>query len=306
MIKHEINFVSKDGKSKMRAIIREPEGAAKGILQIVHGMAEYIDRYEDFMQYLCGQGWICCGHDHLGHGKLAKQEDLGYFADRDGWKLLIEDTHQVTKLMQSRHPEQPYVLMGHSMGSFVARLTAVKYKEDYKGLIICGTGGRNRLDGLGVLLFDTIRFFRGSRHRSRFVDSTMAKFFNRGFAQDRNINWISRDREQVDRYFEDPLCGFGFTASAMGDLVRLTRSANGREWFRSFPKNLPTFIISGTHDPVGDYGKGVTSVYNNLLKNGASRVSMTLYPEGRHEILNEINKEEVYEDVAHFLSKNFG
>lgn len=302
----ERNFTGKDGNSKMRAIICEPEGEPKGILQIVHGMAEYIDRYTDFMEYLCARGWICCGHDHLGHGKLAAEEDLGYFADRDGWKLLIEDTHQVTELVRAMHPSLPCVLMGHSMGSFVARLTAVKYKSDYKALIICGTGGRNRLDGLGILLFDAMCFIRGPRHRSRFIDNTMAKIFNRGFDRDRNINWISRDKEMVERYSRDPLCGFGFTASAMRDLVRLTRNANSNEWFRAFPKELPAFLISGTHDPVGDYGKGVTRVYENLVKNGAAAVSMTLYPEGRHEILNEINKQEVYEDVERFLKKVFG
>lgn len=305
MKKSERNFTSKDGKSKMRAIIYEPAGEAKGILQVVHGMSEYIDRYADFMEYLCARGWICCGHDHLGHGKLAPKEDLGYFADRDGWKLLIEDVHQVTELVREMFPSLPYALMGHSMGSFVARLTAVKYKSDYMALIICGTGGRNRLDGLGVVLFDAMCFFRGPRHRSRFIDNAMAKIFNKGFEKDRNINWISRDKEMVARYSQDPLCGFGFTASAMRDLVRLTRNANSEEWFRAFPKDLPTFLISGTHDPVGDYGKGVARVYDNLVKNGASEVSITLYPEGRHEILNEINKREVYEDVERFLRKVF-
>ena len=302
-----ISLPSVDGLSTLKGVVFVPEDTPKGILQISHGMVEHMGRYEHFMKFAAQQGYLCCGHDHLGHGQTSHPEKgLGFFSEKDGWRYLVEDVYHFGQEVKRQYGEHlPHCLLGHSMGSFIARLVIEAYGTEFDAAIISGTGGPNPMAGIGKLLAKLISAFKGVKHPSPLLDRMAFGNFNRLVAQPRTEkDWLTRDEAVVDRYLNDPYCTFLFTSSAFGDLMDLTRRANRKDWFRNYPKQLPTYLFAGSDDPVGNYGKGVEYVYHHLRSAGVQDVTLDLYPGGRHEMLNEINRDEVYEAVILWLDSH--
>lgn len=296
----EKKVLSSDGKHMLCGRVYLPKGEAKGYFHIVHGMTEHIARYDAFMRRMAEEGYICLGYDNLGHGKTAASDDeLGYIAKKDGWKRLSEDVAVFSDAVIAEYGEKPYILMGHSMGSFIARVTALLYKVPYK-LIIMGTGGPNPASGIGIALIKLIKAFKGEKHFSGFIDNMAFASYNSRFEGDDKLNWLTKDAEIRRIYSEDKFCTFKFTVSAMGDLLRLNSLANSGRWFNGIDKNLPMLLVSGSEDPVGNYGKGIKAVYDKLQKSGAN-VKMKLYDDCRHEILNDTCRDEVAKDIIAFI-----
>lgn len=300
-----VGFPSSDGKNTVYGEIYTPkEGEPFGIVQLAHGMVDHIGRYKNLASYLTGKGYIFAGSDHLGHGNTAATaEDFGYFARRGGYSLVIDDVYKMNRLLRERYPHLPIVLMGHSMGSFVARLYAVRYPESISGLIIHGTAGKNPLLPLGLLLTRFMRIFGGERYRSELVTSLAIGSYNKRFDKSEGKNaWLTRDGAQVSDREGDARTRFIFTVSGYTDLFRMLGGCNKRSWYKSYPKKMPTLVISGEADPVGGFGKGVRKVYEGLLRHGVRTLSLKTYEGARHELFNEFNRDEVFSDIAEWLS----
>jgi len=300
-----VRFNSANGRDRVHGWVYAPSDLEPvALVQLSHGMCEYIGRYRWFMEALCSMGFVVFGNDHIGHGESSSPEDYGFFAEKQGYRCLVSDLHRMSTIVRERYPGLPLVLFGHSMGSFVARLYAARYGQELSGLILCGTGGPNPLTSAGIALASLVAKTQGPRTRSQKINDMAFGSYNRRFQPQRsNYDWLTRDESIVRAYEADPRCTFCFTASAFRDLFTLSQEANSRQWFRSLPKDLPVLLISGDMDPVGDYGKGVQTVLDRLLQAGMEDVSMTLYPQARHELLNELNREEVLSDLRQWLSQ---
>ncbi len=273
----------------------------KVILQIAHGMAEHGERYADFAAYLCTKGIAVFADDHIGHGKSVKaDDDLGYFGEKGGWDAFVEDEKAITELIKKEYPDIPIIFFGHSMGSFIAREYLRRYGDDeaIKGGIICGTSGKNPASAIAIRLAGTIAASKGSRHRSEFINKMAFGAYNKKFEGKTAFDWLSSDSKQVEKYIDDKYCGYLFTAAGYRDLFTILTVVSGKDWFKNMPKNLPLLVISGEDDPVGNYGKGIKQVYNDLKLAGVKDVVLKLYPGLRHEILNERKNKPVYEDIA--------
>ncbi len=299
----KIRFPSADGKRYVTGWIYTPMVEPVGILQICHGMCEYIGRYQRFIEDMLAKGYIVCGHDHIGHGDSSEPEDYGYFGPKEGHKNLVQDLHTMTGLVKEDHPDLPCFLFGHSMGSFVTRLYLSKYAYELSGVIICGTGGPNPMSNLGIPVCRLVAKVRGDRHRSKLLDRLAFGSFNKKFVPQRtDKDWLTRDESIVDQYRQDKKCMFLFTASGYEELSKLSKKANHADWYKSLDRALPMLLISGDMDPVGNYGSGVKTVYQRLKEVGVSDVTMKLYPDARHELMNEINYEEVFQDVFAWIT----
>ena len=294
---------SVDGVHDLAGKVYLPAGKPIGILHILHGMTEYMDRYHTFMAELAEAGYIACGYDQLGHGYTAADpSELGYIADKGGYDLLLRDVKGFSDALRDEYGRDlPYVLMGHSMGSFIARLAAEKYVTP-DALIIMGTGGPNPIAGVGLFLIRVVKACKGSRHISSFLDRVAFGSYNKKF-EDGDTDpyaWLTKDAAVRERYAQDPFCTFKFTVSAMDDLVTLTKLANRRAWFKSLRKDLPILLVSGREDPVGDFGTGVETVCTKLQGAGHP-VTCRLYDGYRHEILNDASHDRVVADILDFL-----
>ncbi|MGI5894469.1 MAG: alpha/beta fold hydrolase [Candidatus Merdivicinus sp.] len=302
-------FLSADGKTNIACYFYEPEnGATAGVVQISHGMCEYVDRYEDFIAYLCENGFAVCGNDHLGHGHTASRpEDLGYFAEKEGDAFLPKDLHQMTQLARKRYPGLPLILFGHSMGSLIARRYLVDYGRELEGVILCGTSGSQPAAGLGVWLAKRIGSVRGLHHRSKLLDRLSIGNFNSRFRPEKGNNlWLSRDQAQVARYSRNPLTNYRFTTGGFRDMFHLVQTVSGRQWAEKVPKDLPVLLISGAMDPVGNFGKGVREVERLLREAGVRDLTCRLFEEDRHEILFELDREEVFRYILDWCRRICG
>lgn len=299
-----LSFKSANDTDTISAVVYYPEGEpVRAVLQICHGMYEHIGRYHEFMLHLASCGFAVFGHDHLGHGKsVCDPSRRGYFAPKNGYQCLLRDAHHLTQIAAKMFPERRIFLLGHSMGSLVARLYCMKYPEELAGALFLGTPGPNALTGAGAALAQHYIKKEGPFFRPPLLEKLTIDNFNRRFAPTRtHRDWISRDESFVDRAIADPLSSFVFTASAFADLYAMMELANSSKWAREYPKELPTLILSGDCDAVGNFGRGVLSVYNRLLSCGVLDLTFELYAGARHELLNEENRQEVIADILDWL-----
>ena len=297
--------LSSDGVHQLVGKVYIPEGDIKGLFQVVHGMIEHIERYHDFMQEVAENGYIVFAYDQLGHGHTAvDRSELGFIAHENGWKHLVDDVNRFAEEVREEYGSQlPYYLMGHSMGSFIVRLTAEKFDMNDK-LIIMGTSGPNPAAQPGIAAIKLVKKTKGERYYSKFLENLAFGTYNKKFGNDDPLNWISSIKEERDKYRNDPLHDFHFTASAMEDLINLIHECNTNRWFSSRVTKKPILLISGANDPVGNYGKGVKAVHDKLKANGAD-VKFKLYANARHEILNDICAKKVKKDILEFIAKEY-
>jgi len=295
----KIFFGSSDGQSTIHARIWTPSRAqAKGIVQIVHGASEHILRYHEFAEFMTTQGFVVCGNDHLGHGKSANG-NFG-FIGADGHKLLARDVHKLTSMVSTEFG-LPVVLLGAGAGSLVARYVCAVWNIEYAGAAFlgtsCGSGGLNFLHRL----IHKFGRYEGAymAKEAPWINEKLQSRFNRTFRHsDHGPSWLTRDVYQVSNFEADPLCGFGLTYGAWMTLLKLNRIVNSHEWAYRITHNMPIYLLSGLSDPMGGFGRGVIKVYGDLLNAGCSNVEITLYQDARHELLFELNREEVFVDIA--------
>lgn len=303
----QFSFLSKDGKTKIHAVKWMPEsGEYRAVLQITHGMVEYIERYKPFAEFLNDQGILVVGHDHLGHGaSVASEEELGYFAEPDPSDTLVEDMHTLRTTIQTENPGVPYFMMGHSMGSFLLRQYLTMRAEGLAGAIVMGTGDMPyALLKAGQAVCKSISLTKGWHHRSHLVNQLGMGGYNRQFEpSDSTKDWITSDDSKRKEYEADPLCNFVFTVNGYYQMFEGMKVLTRRHAMDKIPVELPVIFVSGAEDPVGSNGVGVTRVFRKYEAHGMTDVEMKLYAGDRHEILNETDREEVYEDLYRWMEK---
>ena len=306
MKKNEFRFHSSGGTVDIRAMEYVPEGKIIAVLQIAHGMVEFIDRYENFAAFLASKGILVVGNDHIGHGGSVKsEEDWGYFGE-NGNRILLDDMHELTRLTKEKYPNLPYFLLGHSMGSFYARQYIAEFGDELDGAIIMGTG----LEPLfvvkgGMFLCKLIALFKGWRYRSNFVNQVAFGSYGKKFEPLRTrADWLSKDEALVDWYINEPRCSFLFTLNAYYSMFEGIARLHDKKLLEKVPKDLPIFFVSGEDDPVGSFGKEVVYSVETLKEVGVKNIDLKLYPNDRHEILNETDKETVYADLYEWLMKH--
>ncbi len=297
----EKSVLSSDKTHYLKGKVYLPEGEIKGYFQIVHGMTEHIGRYHEFMEFLAENGYIAFGYDQLGHGLTACDSgNLGYIAQKDGFKLLVQDVAVFYKAMVDDYGKYPYFLMGHSMGSFIVRLAITETVLPNKAIIM-GTGGKNPLADVALTLIKIMKKAKGERHVSKFLDKMAFGSYNNNFkAENNKRSWLTTDSKIWEKYDADPFCNYRFTLSAMHDLISLNKYSNVKAWDDKIDSKLPLLLVSGDKDPVGENGKAVTKVYETLVSKGKN-ATLKLYGGARHEILNEFCKKEVYSDILEFI-----
>lgn len=286
--------------------VYKPLSRPRAIVQVSHGMCEYVERYEGLAEFLTARGVLFCGNDHLGHGRTGeKYKEFGFFSESPGDSYLTQDVYRLTEIMQQQYPDTPYILMGHSMGSFVARDYLSHYSQKISGCILSGTSGRNPFSSFGAMTAQQLGNVYGGKHQSNIVKQMAIGSYNVGYGKFGKEHWISRDPKVVEQYWEDDFCNFEFTMLGYRDMCRLLHRVNLDTWYDSFEKDLPLLFISGTGDPVGRYGKGVKQVVETLEKTGHNVVKSLLYEGARHELCNELNKKDVYRDLYLWLSETY-
>lgn len=301
----EFYFPSSDGKNQIYARMWLPDGEVRGTVQIAHGIAEYINRYDDFAQFLASNGFVAAGNDHLGHGKsMGSPENQGFFADSNGWDLVIADMESLHKTLKRDYPDVPAILLGHSMGSFLARTYLIRHPDDFDAAIISGTGHQSKLMVTAGLFLSKQEIKKhGPRYVSQKLNNISMGGYNKGLgAAPGETAWLSANHDNVVKYDADPLCGFTATCSVFRDMIGGMKFITDPRNIEKMNKKVPVYFFSGAEDPVGEKGKGVERAYKAFLKAGMEDVFMRLYPGGRHEMLNETNKAEVYQDVLNWIN----
>lgn len=297
-------FNSSTGKNKIHARMCVPDAEPRAIVQIIHGIAEYMGRYDEFMSFLADNGIIAVGTDHLGHGKsIESEEQTGFFAYDNGWDYVVRDEEVLRLAMHENYPELPIIVFGHSMGSFMTRTLLIRYPDAFNAAIISGTGNQGAaLVNGGLFMGNLVTGLRGAHHYSKFLNNLAFGSYNKIYENPKTeYDWLSRDEANVQKYIDDPLCGFIPSCSLFRDMMTGVKFITNKKNLTAMNKDMPVYFMSGDMDPVGECGKGVQKAYNNFLKAGMKDVSIKLYPGGRHEMLNEINKDEVYADILAWL-----
>lgn len=309
MRKETFYIPSSNGTNRLHCVHWKPETPVRAVLQITHGMVEYIERYEPLARVLTDAGIAVVGHDHLGHGKTAAgEEELGFFAEKNGEKAVLKDIHRLTVVAKKFYPGLPCFLMGHSMGSFFARRYMTLYGQEPDGVILMGTGWvPGALAAMGWGLSGLICRLAGGRYHSRILVKLTLGSYDRAFREEKLRNaWLSREREAVEIYNREPFCNFTFTASAYHDVFTVLRDLAAEKQFGRIPRDLPVFFLSGDSDPVGAFGTGVTKAYESMKRLGIQDVTLKLYENDRHELVNETDREQVYEDIRQWLEDHMG
>lgn len=296
-------FYPSQGKGQIHACRWLPEGEVKGIVQIVHGIAEYALRYEPFALYLNSLGYGVVAEDHMGHGQSVGEDTVrGYFYG--GWFAAVEDTVTLMKSTMEQYPNVPFVLFGHSMGSFMARTILAKYPDiGITACVICGTAWQSSaLLAAGVPMSKLVcKFSDETRPNSMLHNMAFGSYNNRIENCETEHDWLSRDRQTVAAYEADPLCGFMASAGLMRDMMTGISYIQKPSSLKNMNKALPVLFTAGDADPVGNYGKGVEKAAEEFRKVGMEKVVVKLYPGCRHEILNETNRDEVFRDMGRWI-----
>ena len=280
-----------------------PDGPPKAAVQLAHGMAEHSARYARLAAALTDARFAVYAHDHRGHGTTGGEDGHGFFADENGWASVVDDMRRVTRLAQDENPDLPLFLLGHSMGSFLARSYVIEDSGDLAGLVLSGTGGDPGLLGkAGLLLAKAEARARGRRHVSPLLDKLTFGQYNAAFKPNRTpFDWLSRDEAEVDAYIADTMCGQTFTSGFFVDLVGAQPTINDRRKVARIRRDLPILLLSGEKCQVGANGRGPREVAEQLRSVGVTDVTCTLYPGARHEIFNETNRDEVTADLIRWL-----
>ncbi len=303
MEKEEFYYLSGDKKTNIRAVYYIPD-VPRAVLQISHGMCEFIDRYDNFAQYLCNKGIVVCGNDHLGHGKsITSKDKYGYFCEKDGDSVLIEDMHYLVQITKEKYPDIPYFMLGHSMGSFLCNDYLIDHGQELAGAIIMGTGQVPvLLLKSSCLLCKIMALFKGWHYRSQLLNSLSIGSYNKTFEpSNTHKDWLCKDPDIIDKYIHEERCTYVFTLNAFYYLFKLMIRIQNKKNLTKMPKDLPVLFVSGENDPVGDFTKSVKKVIKLFKDSGMKNVDYKFYKDDRHEILNELDKELVYEDLLNYI-----
>lgn len=320
----DFKFLSSNKYTEIHGKMWIPGKKAVAILQISHGMAEHIERYDEFARYLAEKGILVVGNNHMGHGNsIVTKDDLGYFAipiigmnkekteKYSSSETVVKDLLHITKIVKKHFPDIPYILMGHSMGSFIARRYLMEYGNELDGIIIMGTGNQPAtVVKAGLSMTKMLMKIKGDRYRSDFVYKMMFGTYNKKIDNSKTGNeWICSDEETLKKYEEDELCGFKFTLNGYEALLSTIKYVINPENIEKIPKDVKMLINAGKDDPVGAYGEAVKQVYETYMSYGVKDIKLTLYDGFRHEILNETNRQKVYNDIymwinTHIISDN--
>lgn len=302
------HFISSDGKSEIAYYIYNDiaQTKPKAVLQISHGMQDYIFRYGDLIKFLNKNGIVVCGNDDLGHGYTSYNKQLdGYFAKKNGYKFVVKDLYTMTKIAKDKYKDVPYFLLGHSMGSFFARYYAYLYPNELSGLILCGTSGKVFGTSFGIALLSLVKMFKGEKSYCKTMENMMLKkYFKYIKTIKTKREWVTSDEQKLSEYENDERCNFRFTASAYKDMLTVLKFVNTKKWAKGINKQMPIAIYSGSLDPVGNYGKSVCEVYKLLEKQKISSLKLKLFEGAYHELHNEKNeiKQEFFNDLIVWLN----
>lgn len=300
----EFTYASGDGHSHIAACLYTPEsGPVRAVLQLAHGMRDYVGRYREMAEYLCDRGIAFCGNDHVGHGETARHsEELGFFGAEDGTDVLLTDMHKLTLLMRAQYRGTPLFLCGQGMGSLLSRMYACSYYRDIDGVILAGTGN-HPLAGVGCLAANMVIRRKGANYRSEKMNAWVPGRFNRHFIADPyGFNYLTRNDEKVAHTASDPRCNFTLTASAYYDIFHAAARVSAKGWARQFPKGTPVLLCTGKDDPVGHFGRDARSIAARLRGCGVQDVTEKYYPDARHELHSEACSRAYFEDVAAWIT----
>ncbi len=302
----DFTFASSNGANDIHGRLWIPGGPIRGVVQLVHGVAEHIGRYHDFASYLADCGYVTAGDDHLGHGLSIRDEtELGWFGEEDGWTHLVQDEKHLHDLLASRYPGVPAVLCGHSMGSFIARTYLGWYPADFDACVLSGTGHQPGIVcRAGMALASREIKVNGSKSRSKALQKLAFGGYLKRIKNPIGENdWICRDEAVIRKYDADPLCGFTATAGLMRDMLHGLYIISRRSHLEKMDKDKPILFLAGEDDPVGNYGKGVNKTASRFRQSGMKDVTVKLYPGARHEVLNELEKETTWADALAWMTE---
>lgn len=303
-MKDENTFISNDGRTTVHYIKWYPNNNIKGVIQLTHGMTEYMGNYENFADFLCNNGFLVIGHDQIGHGHSVQgPEELGYFSKKDSVDILIKDMHNVMEKVKIEYPKIPYFLFGHSFGSFLSRIFAGIYGSELNGLILSGTGNADIKNVKSALkLVRAVRITKKANYRSKLVLKNIFGQFSDKIENPKNMHeWLCRDEESVEEYLNNPLNNYIYTLNGFSTLFYAVLKMQDEEIYECTPKRLPILLMSGSEDPVGEYTKKVLEVYEQYKKHEIEDITIKIYQEARHNILQETNKNEVMKDCLNWI-----
>ncbi|MDD5823161.1 MAG: alpha/beta hydrolase [Firmicutes bacterium] len=307
MNKREFYYPSVDGMTKIHSIIWEPEGEPKAVLQIIHGMIEYIDRYDDFAKFLADKGYVVVGEDHLGHGASVVNDSYhGYFGE-NGNQMVIDDIHQLRTKMQAEYEGIPYIMMGHSMGSFLIRQYITEkdsaYADELAGVIVMGTGWQpGPVLAMGKAVAAAQMKLKGARATSKMIEAMAFGSYLKRIKKPNTVSdWLTKDTDIVRAYRRDPWCTFHFTTNGFYNMFLGMQKAQDTKRIQTLPAGLPILFVAGTEDPVGNYGEGVRKTFMVYKDNTECQIDIKLYEGDRHEIINELDRDVVYADLLEWL-----
>ena len=303
MVTSNFTFLSNDRKTKIHAVKWGGENV-RAVLQIAHGMTEFIERYNIFAEFLVERGYVVVGHDHIGHGESVESEkNWGFFYEENPSNILVEDMHKLRLLMQEEYPQVPYFMLGHNMGSFLLRKYLGKYDVD--GAILMGTGFvPQKKTARALKLTSLIGRIRGKHYRSKMIKNLVFGGSFKAFditGKRPNKNWLTKDTDTVKAYYNEPKCTFDFTVNGYIGLFEAVHDACNQAYVNQYTKDLPILLVSGKNDPVGDMGAGVMKTYHMLETAGLSDITYKLYENDRHELLHETDKEVIFKDLYDWM-----
>ena len=295
-------YLDSCGAGRLHCALWKPEGEPKAVVQLIHGIAEHIGRYDAFAKFLTQHGYVVAADDHMGHGGSAENGLRGYFSG--GWLSAVEDEKHLHDEISAQYPDLPYYILGHSMGSFYARQYLCEWGDELDGAIIMGTGYQPK--ALVQFARSTCRALaavHGWQYRSKFVANMSFMGYNKGLEGRTTHDWLNRDQAEVDKYLADERCTFTFTLNAYYSMFSGILRLYDPALLARVPKDLPLLFLAGDADPVGEQGAGVKRAVKSLLDAGVKNIEVKLYPSARHELLVELNREEVFADIGDWLDR---